>query len=359
MPGSRGGARNDILPLDILLPLMRHDLDLISITMPVRNAAGTVGQAVESILGQTHHAWELVVVNDGSDDGTGQILEAFARRDPRIRVIATAPLGIASALQTGCRACRGDWIARMDGDDWMHPERLAAQWEFVQENPDIAVVSCLVRHGSDAPGYAAHVDWINRLRAPEEIALRRFVEAPVAHPSVMFRSGLLETHGGYREGDYPEDYELWLRWLDSGVRFGKVPRELLLWNDPPGRLSRNDARYAVDRFYRIKCDYLVRWLRANVDPARELWLWGAGRITRRRFRRLEHLGFPFAGFIDVDPKKAGCHRDGREVVMPDALPERDSAFVIVGVGKRHARDQIAACLTTHGWLEGRDFILAA
>jgi glycosyltransferase involved in cell wall biosynthesis len=338
---------------------MSHDPAMISIVMPVRDAAETVADAVESILGQTHRAWELVAVDDGSMDETRKILETFARSDPRIRVIATPPQGIARALQSGCTASRGEWIARMDADDWMHPERLAAQWEFARENPDLGVVSCLVGYGGDAPGYAAHVGWVNGLLTPEQISLRRFVEAPVAHPSVMFSRKLLEEHGGYREGDFPEDYELWLRWLDVGVRFGKLPRELMVWNDPPARLSRNDPRYAVDRFYQVKCRYLACWLRWNVDPARKLWLWGAGRITRRRFDSLEGLGFPFEGFIDVDRKKSGMHRDGRRVLMSDMLPDPNKAFVIVGVGNRGARELIAVDLTSKGWTEGRDFLLGA
>jgi glycosyltransferase involved in cell wall biosynthesis len=332
---------------------------LISIVMPVRNAAATVRRAVESILAQTWREWELLAVDDGSTDETPEILASFSRTDSRVRLVSTPPRGIATALQTACEASRGEWIARMDGDDWMHPERLAVQREFARENPDLGVVSCLVRYGGDAPGYAAHVDWLNRLLAPEEISLRRFIEAPVAHPSVMFRRDLIDKHGGYRDGDFPEDYELWLRWLEAGVRFGKAPRELMEWSDPPDRLSRTDPRYAVECFYQTKCGYLARWLRANVDPARKLWLWGAGRVTRRRFDALEQADFRFEGFIDVDAKKANRHRDGRRVVMADALPDRESAFVIVGVGNRGARELIAAHLTARGWREGRDFLLAA
>jgi len=338
---------------------MRHDSAMISIVMPARNAAGTVARVLECILGQTHRAWELVAVDDGSVDGTGGILDNFARKDSRIRVISTPPRGIASALQTGCMAAAGEWIARMDADDWMRPERLAEQLKFAGQHPEMDVISCLVGYGGDAPGYAAHVEWVNSLLTPEEISLRRFVEAPVAHPSVMLRRDLLDSHGGYRDGDFPEDYELWLRWLEAGVRFGKVPRELLQWNDPPGRLSRSDPRYSVECFYQLKCGYLARWLRANVGDGRKLWLWGAGRVTRRRFDALERAGGRFEGFIDVDSKKANLHRDGRRVLMADELPERDKAFVIVGVANRGARELIAAHLTERGWIEGRDFLLAA
>lgn len=331
----------------------------VSILMPVRNGAATLERALHSIRAQTTDDWELVVVDDGSSDATAEILTIHAALDPRVRWTSLPPVGIARALQAGCTVCRGEWIARMDADDWMDPERIAAQFDFARENPELGVVSCLVRYGGTAPGYAAHVDWLNSVVSTEAISLRRFVESPVAHPSVMFRRCLIERHGGYRDGDFPEDYELWLRWLDAGVRFGKVPRELLEWSDPPGRLSRTDPRYAVERFYQTKCFHLARWLRAHVHASRPLWLWGAGRVTRRRFDALENEGFRFEGFIDVDPRKRNAHRDGRRVLMADELPERDSAFVIVGVGNRGARDLIEAHLTERGWLEGRDYLLAA
>jgi glycosyltransferase involved in cell wall biosynthesis len=331
----------------------------ISIVMPLRDAAGTLERALDSILAQTWTDWELIAVDDGSVDATPDILHAHAGRDRRVRVLTTAPRGIAAALQTGCDTARGAWIARMDGDDLMHPGRLAGQWEFAQCHPGLGVVSCLVGYVGDAPGYAAHVDWLNTQVSPADIALRRFVEAPVAHPSVMFRRDLIERHGGYRDGDFPEDYELWLRWLDAGVRFGKVPERLLEWHDSPGRTSRCDPRYAVERFAEVKCRYLARWLRDHVAPERRLWLWGAGRITRRRFDPLERDGLRLAGFIDIDPKKSGRHRDGRPVVMADQLPDRREAFVLAGVASRGAREAIATHLTARGWVEGTDFLMVA
>src|SRR5262245_50717972 len=218
----------------------------ITVVMPVRDAAVMLLVALGSVRGQTYIDWELVVVNDGSKDETELVLNSAAKYDGRIRVISQAPLGIAAALQQGCAAAQGEYIARMDADDWMDPERLRLQLEFLEHNPQIGVVSCLVRHGGDQnsqEGYAKHIEWINHLRTSKDIALRRFVESPVAHPSVLFRRELLRLHGGFASGDFPEDYELWLRWMDAGVRFGKVEAELLIWNDLPGRLSRTEQRY--------------------------------------------------------------------------------------------------------------------
>lgn len=343
----------------VVSPAVRPTHELISVVMPVRNAAVTVRQAVESVMRQTWEDWELRVVDDGSDDETPGILRDLAARDPRILPVFQGWTGITGALLTACGLATGTWIARMDADDLMDPRRLDLQIGHSRRHPDLGVVSCLIDYGGDSPGYAAHVEWLNSIVTPEEIALRRFVEAPVAHPSVLFRRDLLELHGGYRDGDFPEDYELWLRWLDAGVRFGKVPEALLQWNDPPGRLSRNDPRYNVDRFYQTKCLHLSRWIERHVPSRRKIWLWGAGRITRRRFDPLEAAGIRFEGFIDVDPAKAGVHRDGRRVVLADSLPDRSAAFILVGVGNRGASTRIASHLTACGWREGTDFLLAA
>ena len=325
----------------------------ISVLMPVRDARETVEEAMESVKAQSLANWELVVVDDGSQDDTPEILERLAEEDARIVLIRQEAKGIAEALNRGLADCRGEFIARMDADDVMDARRLELQRAFLEANGDCGLVSCRVLFGGTEAGYAVHVDWINSLTNHDEMSLRRFVEAPVAHPSVMFRRELIVKHGGYRHGDFPEDYELWLRWLEAGVRFGKIDEELLTWNDPPQRLSRTDARYSVEAFYAMKCLYLKRWLEKHA-AGRELWLWGAGRITRRRFDAL-----PVTGFIDVDESKRGQHRDGRVVRMADDLPERETSFILAGVGARGAREAICAHLTQRGWVEGRDFLLVA
>jgi len=211
----------------------------------------------------------------------------------------------------------------MDADDASHPERLAVQAEFLSRRPEIGVVGALVEFGGDrasAGGFALHVDWLNQLVSPESISLQRFVESPFAHPSVMFRRELLDRHGGYRDGDFPEDYELWLRWLDAGVQMAKAPRILLSWQDSANRLSRQDPRYRPDAFYRCKAVYLARWLRRHVSPGRPLFVWGAGRPTRKRADCLIPHGVRLRGYIDIDPRKIVRTISGLPVLAPSAIP---------------------------------------
>lgn len=334
----------------------------VSVVMPVRNAAATAARAVRSVLEQTHDDLELIVVDDGSTDETVRAVHAAAAGDRRLHLLERGPGGIVAALNAGLAAARGRLVARMDADDEMRPRRLEAQVELLRERPDIGVASTLVEFGGDrarAQGYALHVDWVNTLIEPEEIALQRFVESPVAHPSVTFRRELVERHGGYVDSDEPEDYELWLRLLDAGVRFAKVPEVLFRWNDSPARLSRTSPRCTPDAFYRCKCRYLARWLRGHVEADRGIWLWGAGRTTRRRFDGLAAAGVRLAGFVDIDPRKIGQTVGGLVVRSPDDLPARCDAFVIGGVGARGARALIRERLEGSGFAEGEDFLLAA
>lgn len=334
----------------------------VSVVLPAYNAARCIGRAVTSILRQDLPDWELIVVDDGSADGTAEAAQAAGRGDARVRLLVVPHGGIVAALNAGLAAARGAVVARMDADDEATPDRLGAQLALLRARPDIGVASCLVEFGGDpiaARGYALHVAWMNGLREPEAIGLNRFIESPLAHPSAMFRRELPARHGGYADTGWPEDYELWLRWMDAGVRFAKVPRVLLRWNDPPGRLSRGDPRYAVGAFYACKCHYLARWIRREVGAGRPVLLCGAGRTTRHRFAALEREGVPLAGFIDADPRKVGREVGGRPVLSVSEIPAPGACFIVGGVGTRGEREAIRGMLAARGFREGQDFVMAA
>ena len=337
------------------------DPSAVSIVLPVYNAALTLDDALESIQAQTFQAWELVLVDDGSTDDSAERATARMRSDPRLRLLRLSHRGLVPALQVGLAAARRPLIARMDADDWMHPDRLQEQVRYLHEHPEIGVVGCQVDFGGDPAaqaGYSLHVEWLNRLLTPAAIARERFIESPLAHPSVLFRRALLEPFGGYAEGPFPEDYELWLRWLDAGVKMAKVPRVLLTWRDGPNRLSRTDPRYGPEAFYALKARWLARELERH-RRGRSLWIWGAGRPTRLRAALLEHHGQPIAGYIDIDPRKQGRVLQGRRVVGPEAIPSPETTMVAGYVAKRGAHLIARTALGQRGFVEGEDFWLAA
>jgi glycosyltransferase involved in cell wall biosynthesis len=335
-------------------------MPVVSIILPAYNAAQTIEAAVRSCLQQSYPDFELIIIDDGSTDETAVVMNRLFETDQRIRLFFSEHAGIVASLNLGISEAAGKYIARMDADDVMYPERIEKQIESLEKNQDIGLVSCLVEHGGNAKsqeGYATYVHWINSITAPEEISLNRFVESPIAHPSVMFRKELAEKHGDYRDGDFPEDYELWLRWMDAGVRMGKIPKQLLFWNDLPERLSRLDERYSNEAFNRIKTNYLIRFLQDKIN-GRKIWLCGAGRGTRKKSDLLLESDYEFGGYLDVDPKKTGKIFNGLSVSEAEDMPAKEEAYIVSYVGTRGARDEIRRMLQRRDFEEGKDFVMA-
>ncbi|OLN25337.1 Glycosyl transferase, group 2 family protein [Desulfovibrio sp. DV] len=337
---------------------------MISVVLPARNAAATLPAALASLAAQTLPDFEVIVVDDGSDDGgaTRAVAAAFAGRDSRFRLLSRPHGGIVAALEAGVAAARGSAIARMDADDVCHPERLRLQARHLADNPQVGLVSCRVAFGGNsqaARGYQTHIDWCNSVTTSRDIRLGIFRESPLPHPSVLFRRELLARHGGYRHGDFPEDYELWLRWLEAGVVMDKLPEVLLTWNDPPGRLSRADPRYQTEAFFRIKAGYLARCL-ARINPFHpRVVVAGAGRITRRRAERLLAHGIVIEAWLDIDPDKVGKTVAGRPVVHLHDVPGPQACFVLPYVASRGATEYIIDRLQARGFVIGQNCLPAA
>ena len=160
--------------------------------LPLRDARLTLDAAIASVLAQTHADFELLVVDDGSSDGSPELLDRWARRDGRLRVLRREGRGdIVAALELGRAAARAPRLLRMDADDIAHPERLACALRVMERDARLAVVSCLVRSFPEARlrgGRRRYDAWLNGLRSHEAMFRERFVESPVAHPSVLLLS---------------------------------------------------------------------------------------------------------------------------------------------------------------------------
>lgn len=198
------------------------------------------------------------------------------------------------------------------------------------------------------------VDWQNAIISPHDHYVKRFVDAPLAHPTVMFRRELVERHGGYDTGPLPEDHELWLRWMDAGVRFAKLPEELLTWNDHAQRLSRTHPHYSVDAFFTTKARWLARWMKRKLNGCPVI-IAGTSGLCRDRAAKLEAEGIVLHAFTDVKPREV----PGYAFVPHDRLPPAGEAFIVSFISQRGTGDRIAAFLASRGLLEGEDFILAA
>ncbi len=330
--------------------------------MPCFNAEATLARAVQSIREQTFTDWELIIVDDGSTDRSRAIATGIASKDKRIQLICQTHQGVVAAANAGFAASSGTYIARMDADDASHPTRLEKQLGILNAQPQLDVVSCLAHFAGDsetAGGYAHHVEWTNDHLSPEQIALNRFVDLPFPHPTIMYRRKLAERLGDYRDGNFPEDYEMMLRWIDAGAIVGKVHEVLYDWHDPPTRLSRTDRRYDMQAFHRCKAPYLASAIRKSGRDQRELWIWGAGRPARKCAKPLEAAWKQATGFIDIDPGKIGRELQGRPVVGADNLPPAGQCVIASYVGTRGAGETIREALLAAGRVEGEDFWICA
>jgi glycosyltransferase involved in cell wall biosynthesis len=327
----------------------------LCVLLPARNAARTIRAAVVSILRQTERDLGVVCVDDGSTDATGDILEALAARDRRVVVVRGPGEGIARALNRGLARCDAELVARMDADDVAHPERLAVQRAALAADATLAATGtrvALFPRAAVRAGMARYAAWLNGLVTPELVARDLLVEAPLVHPASAIRRDALAAAGGWRDGPFPEDYDLWLRLAAAGGRLGNLPRVLLRWRESPGRLTRTDARYALERHVALKCGFLARHLLAGRT---EVALWGAGDTGRAFADALAREGIRAALFVEVDRKKIGRTVRGAPVVSYEEVHRARGLPLLVAVGAPGARDLIRAELAKAGFREPDDF----
>jgi glycosyltransferase involved in cell wall biosynthesis len=313
----------------------------------VRDAARWLGEAARSALDECRPGDEVLVVDDGSRDDPASVLPA----DPRLRIVHQPPLGIVAAMEHGRRLLDTPLIARLDADDVALPGRIAAQVARFSD-PRVAAVGGRARMRADSgevpEGMRVYTEWVNSLDDPRVGIL---VESPLFHPAVLMRADAVEAVGGYRDGDFPEDYDLWLRLVAAGWRIEAVPEDVVLLRDRPGRLTRTDPRYARRAFFPLKRDWVRQML---LQEPRRVVVWGAGQAGTPWLRWLVSEGIPVVAALDLKP---GTTRQGVPILRPERLPELAFDLLLVAVGARGARDEIRGRIAEMrpDLVEGRDW----
>lgn len=274
-------------------------MPVISVLMPCYNVAATIDEALSSLQRQSLQDFEAVLVDDGSTDDTLNHLGAWADSDQRFKVIGLPHQGIIPALNAGLSACRSDYIARMDADDRSTPDRLRQQVDMLIAQPELALVSSLVKGFPETSlrvEFRVYIDWLNALLTDDDIKQAMFVKSPLAHPSVAYRRTWVDQVGGYQDHGWAEDYDLWLRLYLAGANFGKAPLVLLEWRDHPRRLTHTDERYSKQSDLRLKAYYLLKGPLSGCDNT---MIWGTNRTARQLARELIQLGCPLIGFVGI------------------------------------------------------------
>ncbi|OMF66944.1 MULTISPECIES: glycosyltransferase family 2 protein [Paenibacillus] len=229
----------------------------ISVLMPVYNGAAYLEEAIQSILNQTYDDFEFIIINDGSTDRSGEILNTYV--DPRIvRIENKINVGIVESLNEGIRAAGGEFIVRMDADDFSLPNRLGIQSAFMDSHPEIGVC------GSYVQVMNREEIWYQPVH-PEEVKCRLLFHCCLAHPSVMLRRAVLDHYSLRYDSSYAhaEDYQLWT-WLSRVTKLTNVPEVLLHYRKHEGQVSIRRQSEQLGQADRIRYEQL-RWL--GVEPS--------------------------------------------------------------------------------------------
>ena len=235
---------------------------VVSVVLPVYNCPQYVGQAIESILAQTYADCELIVIDDGSQDETPDVLRRF--KEPRIRIVTQANRGLAATLNRGIELARGRYIARQDQDDVSFPERLARQVAFLEAHPACALVGTWaeIRREDDRTG-RVH-------RHPSDNASLQFellLNNPFVHSSVVIRKAALDRVGVYSTDtgrQPPEDYELWSR-IARQFEVANIPEVLHAYREIEGSMSRVGPSPFMDHLVTICAENIA--LAAGLEPS--------------------------------------------------------------------------------------------
>ena len=259
----------------------------VTVLMPVYNSEKYIAQAVESILNQSFRAFEFIIINDGANDATTAILNNYAVKDSRIRLINQSNQGIVAALNRGLSESKGKWIFRMDHDDIALPHRLECQMEEIKQNPDLILLGGWVLQ-IDSNGIslkttkypADHDALINQLESKMSF---------FAHPTACFRRDIVTKIGGYRERFCcAEDYDLWLR-LSSIGKFSCCQNVILkLRRHDASMSSQFDSTQVLKTIAACVCYFLNK--KNEIDPSKmpdNFWnsflAWLEDELEQRKF----------------------------------------------------------------------------
>ncbi|WP_051372769.1 glycosyltransferase [Thermosynechococcus sp. NK55a] len=213
---------------------------LVSVLMPVFNAERYVAEAIESILRQSFQDFEFIIIDDGSTDGSLDILKRYAARDPRIRLVSRENRGLVATLNEGIGLARGQWVARMDADDVALPERLALQVKHLEATKADFCGGAVACFG----------DWRALWRYPlthEACEVRLLFEVPFAHPTVMGRREAFDRLRYQPEFVLAQDYDLWQRAWAAGYRLVNVPEIVLRYRVHTAQTSSRKSEEQKDR----------------------------------------------------------------------------------------------------------------
>ncbi len=277
---------------------------LVSILTPFKNTQNYIEECVESIQKQTYTNWELILVNDHSEDQSLNIVKSIAAKDNRIKVYSNSGSGIIDALRLAYQNSQGRFITRMDSDDIMQPNKLEVlMGKLIAFGPGHVAIG-LVKYVSNkaiSEGYKTYENWLNTLTEMGSNFKEIYKECAIPSPCWMIYKEDLQTCGAFNEDRYPEDYDLTFRFYEHGFKCIPCNQVLHLWRDYNTRTSRIHLHYSVPYFLDVKLHY---FLKIDYQPQKTLVIWGVGDKGKHLAKRLNEKDIDYS-WISAHPEKIG------------------------------------------------------
>lgn len=282
----------------------------ISVILPVYNGQDYLAEAIDNVLSQSFGDFELIVINDGSTDGSVAIVEKYD--DPRIRFYQQSNKGLAATLNRAISLAQGIYIARQDQDDVCLPFRFEKQINFLEANPDIGMV------GTSAEIWIGNERTNRYLKHPTDNASLKFgllFDNHFVHSSVMIRRSVIEELGGYSEDSSrqpPEDYELWSRVMKN-FKLANLPDVLLAYREVAGSMSRTGVNPFLPNLIKISAENIA-WASGLAADSNEVI--AISKLSRGVYDQIPH-GTSFSGMKVVLMRAAQIIAEETE---PPSLP---------------------------------------
>lgn len=224
--------------------------------MSVYNGARDLREAIESILNQSFADFEFIIINDASNDNSPEIINEYAAKDNRIRVINNEfNLGLTKNLNRAIKESKGEYLARFDCDDISYPERFKMQAEFLDKNPNCALVGAWADIVDDNGKIMRTVKYPTDSKDLKKVLISY---NPFFHSLAMFRKSAIDAVGPYDESwRFAQDYELWLR-IAEKYNIANIPQVLLGYRETTGSITASKNRKQVGFVLKAKMKALKR-----------------------------------------------------------------------------------------------------
>ncbi len=312
---------------------------LVSILTPFKNTDCFLTDCLNSVITQTYTHWELIIVDDSSSDNSYKIVEEFAKKDSRIKLLRNSGKGIINALQLAFNHSQGNLITRMDSDDIMRPEKLKILvnnlLKFGKQHVAIGLVSYFSEDGIKE-GYKKYEAWLNELTKTGNNYTEIYKECVIPSPCWMvFRSDLIDCDA-FNPNTYPEDYDLAFRFYKNN--FTCIPCKNIIhdWRDYSSRTSRTNKYYSENHFIELKLYY---FLELDYNKNKKLTVWGAGSKGKKVAGILVKKEIPFDWICD-NPNKIGRDIYGKTLKHFSYLETINNPQSIITVANKNSQKEI-------------------